>query len=64
MNLGLEYCVFKWPDGVWDKDWEKLTCQALEELDFHPFLFSIYGIQINPDGVLLQEAMRMGQSSK
>ena len=52
-NLGVEYCVFKWPDGEWHDTWVEPTNSALSSLKVSPFLFSIYGIQINADGCVI-----------
>jgi hypothetical protein len=54
-NLGVEYCVFKWPDGPWSSMWTEQTATALESVvsEAPPFLFSVFGIQINPDGCVV-----------
>jgi hypothetical protein len=51
-NLGLEYCVFKWPEGSWNKDWESEIYSNLPKIE-KTFKFVIFGIQINPDGGLV-----------
>ncbi|VFQ46147.1 hypothetical protein [Desulfoluna butyratoxydans] len=52
-NLGLEYCVFKWPEGALSiSDIESIQSAISSKL--HPsFTFSIYGVQINPDGCVV-----------
>jgi len=52
-NLGVEYCVFKWPDGEWKDEWMEPVCSALSSLQILSFSFSIYGIQINEDGCVV-----------
>jgi len=49
-NLGVEYCVFKWPTDSWKPEWLPLVRRALEEVREPAFRFDIDGIQINPDG--------------
>jgi hypothetical protein len=51
-NLGLEYCVFKWPECDWNKEWEYQIYNNLPKFD-KPFQFTIQGIQINPDGCVI-----------
>lgn len=52
-NLGVEYCVFKWPDGPWDKAWLNDIYSVLSKLNMPCFQFSIYGIQIHQDGCIV-----------
>jgi hypothetical protein len=52
-NFGVEYCVFKWPGDVWNEQWLTQIEQELSTLTFKPFMFTIYGIQINPDGCVI-----------
>ncbi len=48
-NLGVEYCVLKWPDHDWNKDWEGDINRELSTIAIPSFEFIVYGIQINPD---------------
>lgn len=52
-NLGLEYCVFKWPDGSWRDENLKVVQQELASVISPPYCFQIRGIQINPDGCVV-----------
>lgn len=52
-NLGLEYCVFKWPTDPWSRDKEFKIKDALEATPMKSFSFFIKGIQINPDGCVV-----------
>ncbi len=52
-NLGVEYCVFKWPDGPWEKDWLSRIKSTLATLKISPFTFNIFGVQIHQDGCIV-----------
>jgi len=52
-NLGVEYCVFKWPDQQWDVEIKEGVCAVLREVNFTPFNLYICGIQINRDGCVI-----------
>ncbi|TDY02678.1 hypothetical protein [Thiohalophilus thiocyanatoxydans] len=52
-NLGLEYCVFKWPDDYWHDSWQSSIETTLTALKPSVFKFIIGGIQINPDGCVV-----------
>lgn len=52
-NLGLEYCVFKWPDEAWHATWSTLIEQAISQIDLPAYQFDIRGVQINPDGCVV-----------
>jgi hypothetical protein len=52
-NLGVEYCVFKWPDQKWDKSLSQIILNELAMLQNSTFQFSIKGIQINQDGCVI-----------
>ena len=58
-NLGLEYCVFKWPDDTWDMERENLVFSHLPVLK-SSFQFFILGIQINPDGCIVAKGFDEG----
>lgn len=52
-NLGVEYCVFKWPDDDWDEKNLSVVMDAVARIRLPPFEFAIQGIQINPDGCVV-----------
>lgn len=52
-NLGLEYCVFKWPTDSWNEEWLSTIQDVLASIDQPSFRFSIGGVQINPDGCVV-----------
>ena len=52
-NLGLEHCVFKWPDNDWNESKEKLIKNFLEIYPFESFCLDIVGIQIHSDGCII-----------
>lgn len=58
-NMGIEYCVFKWPDDNWVSEFEDQIYSDLPRLD-HPFQFTILGIQINPDGCIVAKGFDEG----
>jgi hypothetical protein len=51
-NLGLEYCVFKWPKGDWNKKWEQEISEKIHGIG-NSFQYEVLGIQINPDGCVI-----------
>jgi hypothetical protein len=59
-NLGLEYCVFKWPEHDWNKQWEGEIYNNLPRLN-KPFRFVVFGIQINPDGCIIAKGFDEGE---
>ena len=62
-NLGLEHCVFKWPNEDWNETKEKIIIELLKIYPFEPFLLEIIGIQIHSDGCIIakgyDKSMRM-----
>jgi len=58
-NLGVEHCVFKWPDCEWNQDWETNIYSKLPIIN-KPFKFVIFGIQINPDGCVVAKGFDEG----
>ena len=52
-NLGVEYCVFKWPDQQWNADMNNAAWSVLNEIQFTPFNLNVSGIQINRDGCVI-----------
>jgi len=52
-NFGVEYCVFKWPWEEWDSAWMSQIEKELSLLKYDSFVYSIKGVQINPDGCVI-----------
>ncbi len=52
-NLGLEYCVFKWPDSEWKEEWREQIEYAIRQIDLPTYQFDVGGVQINPDGCVV-----------
>jgi hypothetical protein len=52
-NLGVEYCVFKWPHESWNNSWLNIVKNEISLLDFSTFRFLIGGIQVNSDGCVI-----------
>jgi hypothetical protein len=53
LNLGVEYCVFKWPDGNWQENWMEILKNQLDVFSFKSYNLSIEGVQINKDGCVI-----------
>lgn len=52
-NMGVEYCVFKWPTDSWNEEWRGIIQNVLASLCPQTFRFNIGGVQINPDGCVV-----------
>ena len=52
-NLGVEYCVFKWPTDNWDSARTEVVLEVLRKTQFEKFNLVIGGIQINRDGCVI-----------
>lgn len=52
-NLGVEYCVFKWPTDDWREDRMGVIKGVLDGMRQPAFRFSIRGVQVNPDGCVV-----------
>lgn len=61
-NLGVEYCVFKWPSDNWDISFTDAVHQKLDQINFFPFNLYIGGIQINRDGCVILKGFDQFQS--
>jgi hypothetical protein len=59
-NFGVEYCVFKWPDGNWDESWADPIKQRVALLKIPSYKYTIRGIQINPDGCIVAKGYDEG----
>lgn len=55
-NLGVEYCVFKWPAGPWNEEWLGVIQEVLASIRQPSFRFCVGGVQINPDGCVVAKA--------
>jgi hypothetical protein len=52
-NLGVEYCVFKWPTDSWNEGQLGAIKEALTAMITPLFKFHVCGVQINPDGCVV-----------
>ncbi len=52
-NLGVEYCVFKWPAELLEEKRIGLIRKMLASICQPCFRFSIGGVQVNPDGCVV-----------
>lgn len=52
-NLGVEFCVFKWPTDTWQEERLGPIREALASIRQPSFTFSIGGVQVNPDGCVV-----------
>ena len=61
-NLGVEYCVFKWPSDQWDTSWNGVVNEQLASVRELAFRFDIGGVQINPDGCVVAQGFDEGSA--
>jgi hypothetical protein len=52
-NLGLEYCVFKWPNEKLDQPDVKKILKFVSKLNIEKFNVFFDGCQLNPDGCIV-----------
>lgn len=52
-NMGVEYCVFKWPTDTWSEGHCCSIQEVLALMTPSVFKFDIRGVQINPDGCVV-----------
>jgi len=52
-NLGIEFCVFKWPDEPWYEEYRAIIEAAINDAQATAFRLAIGGVQINPDGCVV-----------
>lgn len=52
-NLGVEFCVFKWPDDSWKPERLGPIRDVLAEIRQPSFRLAVRGVQINPDGCVV-----------
>jgi hypothetical protein len=53
LNFGVEYCVFKWPEGNWQKNWMEILENQLDVFNFKSYNLNIKGVQVNSDGCVI-----------
>ena len=61
-NLGVEYCVFKWPDDTWHSDKTQTVHDILRNLTSSAFNLSISGIQLHRDGCIIARGYDQNKS--
>lgn len=59
-NLGVEYCVFKWPTELLNEEQLNVIMNKLKSIQHPTFEFTIKGIQINPDGCVIAKGFDEG----
>jgi len=59
-NLGVEYCVFKWPTDPWKQEWLGEIRDVLASMSQVAFKFHIGGVQVNPDGCVVARGFDEG----
>ena len=52
-NLGVEYCVFKWPNDNWDNKWIGEIKKFLKKKNYDTFDLKVSGIQLHDDGCII-----------
>ena len=52
-NLGIEFCVFKWPNEPWHAENQAKIEEAIRSAKATEFRLEIGGVQINPDGCIV-----------
>jgi hypothetical protein len=52
-NLGVEFCVFKWPKDPWNKEWIDQITSYFENKEYNSFELKVSGIQIHQDGCII-----------
>ena len=60
-NLGVEYCVFKWPDDLWKENWLNQIISFIESKEYESFELKISGIQLHPDGCIIAKGYDNGK---
>ncbi|MCB1759308.1 MAG: hypothetical protein KDI68_05930 [Gammaproteobacteria bacterium] len=59
-NLGIEYCVFKWPEEPFQGERLDQIRKVLDSIRQPCFQLSIGGVQINPDGCVVARGFDQG----
>jgi hypothetical protein len=52
-NLGIEYAVLKWPNGVLGLRTIEQSIQAIQDIKLKSFHLNVFGIQIHEDGCII-----------
>ncbi len=60
-NLGVEYCVFKWPDDLWEEHWLNQIISFIKSKEYESFELKISGIQLHPDGCIIAKGYDNGK---
>ena len=63
-NLGVEYCVFKWPNDLWKKNWLNQIISFIKSKEYESFELKISGIQLHPDGCIIAKGYDNGKIRK
>jgi hypothetical protein len=60
-NLGVEYCVFKWPNDLWNEKWLNQIISFMDSKEYDSFELKISGIQLHPDGCIIAKGYDNGK---
>ena len=60
-NLGVEYCVFKWPDDSWNENWLNQIISFINSKEYESFELKISGIQLHTDGCIIAKGYDNGK---
>jgi hypothetical protein len=60
-NLGVEYCVFKWPSDLWCKNWLNQIISFINTKEYASFDLKISGIQLHTDGCIIAKGYDGGK---
>ena len=60
-NLGVEYCVFKWPNDLWKENWLNQIISFIKSKEYESFELKISGIQLHPDGCIIAKGFDNGK---
>ncbi len=60
-NLGVEYCVFKWPDDTWNENWLNQIISFINSKEYESFELKISGIQLHTDGCIIAKGYDNGK---
>ena len=60
-NLGVEYCVFKWPNDLWKENWLNQIISFIKSKEYESFELKISGIQLHPDGCIIAKGYDNGK---
>ena len=60
-NLGVEYCVLKWPVDLWKDNWLNQIISFIDSKEYESFELKISGIQLHPDGCIIAKGYDNGK---